>query len=56
MKTTLPDGTVRFVVDDTDLDDEILPSNSGKLLIPHLVVALVVGAALVFGVASLFCI
>ena len=56
MKTTSPDGTVHHVYEDSDLDDEIMPGNSGRLILPKLIACLLIGAAAVFGVASFFCI
>lgn len=55
MKTTLRDGTQ--IYEDSDLDDEIWPAKRrGKLIIPHVIVAVLIGFFLVFGIASLFCI
>lgn len=54
MKTTLRDGTQ--IYEDSDLDDEILPGNSGRLLIVRLIVCFLIGAFIVFGIAAIFCI
>lgn len=57
MKTTLPDGSIKYVIDDTDLDDELFPTRRrGKLIIPHLIVCILIGAFIVFGIAAIFCI
>lgn len=57
MKTTERDGSVQYVYEDSDLDDEIWPAKRrGKLILPHVVVAVLVGAVLVFGLIGLFCI
>lgn len=53
MKTTLRDGTQ--IYEDSDLDDEILPTN-GKLILPHVIVCVLIAAVIVFGVAAAFCI
>lgn len=55
MKTTLRDGSQ--IYEDSDLDDEIWPAKRrGKLIIPHLVVAFLIGLFIVFGIAAAFCI
>ena len=52
MKTTLPDGRVTYVYEDSDLDDEILPGKPNLVRIT--VFCFVVGMVVVFGVASIF--
>lgn len=55
MKTTLRDGSQ--IYEDSDLDDELWPARRrGKLIIPHVVVAILIGALVVFGIAAIFCI
>lgn len=55
MKTTLRDGSQ--IYEDSDLDDEIWPAKRrGKLIIPQVIVAFLIGLVLVFGIAAMFCI
>lgn len=47
MKTTLANGQVKYVIDDTDLDDELLP---GKLHLLRLGVSLIVALLAAIGI------